>query len=246
MIFTTSWDDGQKDDVRLAGLLEKYGATGTFYISPPSAWNQNALSDAEIKQLSEHHEVGAHTMTHPKLTSLSLEEAKREIEESKEWVESRTGKPCTMFCYPYGDENAEVRGLVQKAGFTGSRGVQQFRFNAEPAFCIPTTLQVRPFPFRREITRWWHPFDPVGRLRYFFPDMCRLGLPPKAALSWLHLATALFDKAMELEKSSLVVFHLWGHSREIEKHDMWDALEKFLKYVNEHENVAYCSNNDLL
>ena len=31
-IVTTSWDDGNKLDLKLAALLDKYGLVGTFYI----------------------------------------------------------------------------------------------------------------------------------------------------------------------------------------------------------------------
>ena len=243
MIFTTSWDDGRKDDLRLAELLEKYGATGTFYISPPDTHEKPALSDSDIKMLSEKHEVGAHTITHPRLTRVSLEQARTEIEESKKWIESVTGKPCTMFCYPAGDENPEVRSLVRSAGFRGARGVEQLEFATKDEFCLPTTLQVYPFPLRRKYTNRWHLLDPVARLRMFYPQMRSFRLPLRASLSWLNLAKELFSYA---DKSNQPYFHLWGHSWEIEKYGMWGHLEKFLKYVSDQENVVYSTNTDLL
>jgi hypothetical protein len=246
MIFTTSWDDGRKDDLRLAELLEKYGATGTFYISPADSLKRESLTNDEVKELSQRHEIGAHTMTHPKLTTLPLDEARREIEDSKKWIESMTAKECTAFCYPYGDENAETRRLVQEAGFSTARGVEQLAFASEDVFCVPTTLVVCPFPFRKEFTKWWHPLDPVGRLRAFGPKMCTYRLPLKASTSWLNLAKALFTKAQSLEKESQLAFHLWGHSWEVEKYGMWEDVEKFLQYVSEQDDVVYSTNSNLL
>ncbi len=243
MLFTTSWDDGRKEDLKLAALLEKYGATGTFYISPPATHEKPALSDSEIAMLSQHHEIGAHTITHPRLTRMKPEDARREITDSKQWIERITAKPCTMFCYPYGDENAAMRTLVQEAGYIGARTVEQLQFSSGDPFGLPTTLQIYPFPFRRKFTRWWHPLDPVARLRLFFPQLLSFGVLPGAAVSWLSLAKALFQYA---QKTQQPFFHLWGHSWEIEKYGMWGNLEKFLIYVRRQENVTYTCNSGLL
>jgi len=69
IIVTTSWDDGNVLDVRLAALLDKYGVKGTFYIAPNK---QNRLSNDEIIAISNKHEIGAHTMDHPLLTEISV------------------------------------------------------------------------------------------------------------------------------------------------------------------------------
>ncbi|MBU0766661.1 polysaccharide deacetylase family protein [Patescibacteria group bacterium] len=243
MIFTTSWDDGRKDDMRLAELLDKYSVKGTFYVSPPSTHEKHALTNEEIKSISDRHEIGAHTMTHPKLTRLEPQEAQREIEESKRWIESITKKPCHSFCYPYGDENPQIRSLVANAGFSGARTVEQLLFSANDPFGSPTTLQVYPFPLRKKFTRWWHPIDICARLRIFAPRMIELRLSPSSCLSWLSLAKALFTYA---QKTDQPFFHLWGHSWEIEKYGMWDNLEKFLKFVSENENVEHSTNHELL
>lgn len=243
MIFTTSWDDGRKDELRVAALLEKYGAKGTFYVLPPNTHEQEALSKNDIQELSKTHEIGAHSITHPKLTRLSPEKAREEIEESKQWVEGITGKECSMFCYPYGDYDPSVCNLVRAAGFKGARTVEHLQFATSDPFALPTTLQVYPFPFRRKFTRWWHPLDPVARLRIFYPRMRSLGLPLSATFSWLRLAKALFHYALQTNQP---FFHLWGHGWEVERYGMWDSLEKFLKYVKEQDNVAYSVNSGLL
>ncbi|MBM3231399.1 polysaccharide deacetylase family protein [Candidatus Peregrinibacteria bacterium] len=243
MIFTTSWDDGRKEDMQLAALLDEYGATGTFYVSPPSTHDHPALSNDEIRLLSQRHEVGAHSMTHPRLTRMSSADARREIVESKKWIEGITGKSCDMFCYPYGDENSAIRALAKEAVYRGARTVEQLQFASSDPFGMPTTLQIYPFPLRRKFTRWWHAFDLFPRLRIFFPQMLSFKLPPTAALSWLNLAKSLFLYA---QKTNQPFFHLWGHSWEVTKYGMWTDLEKFLKFVNSQPNVTYTWNSGLL
>ena len=58
-------------------------------------------------------EIGAHTVTHRKLTTLPVEEARREILESKTEIENRLGSAVTTFAYPFGAMNADSRDCVR-------------------------------------------------------------------------------------------------------------------------------------
>jgi peptidoglycan/xylan/chitin deacetylase (PgdA/CDA1 family) len=64
--------------------------------------------------------IGAHTMTHPRLKTLSDEVSQAEIAESKERVEKEIGKPVRHFAYPVGDPtSAGIRefAFARAAGF---------------------------------------------------------------------------------------------------------------------------------
>jgi len=71
----------------------------------------------DLKTISDVFEIGSHTLTHPILTIIPLEDAGREIFESKKQIEERLGKPINSFAYPNGDCNDKVVGLVEKAGY---------------------------------------------------------------------------------------------------------------------------------
>jgi peptidoglycan/xylan/chitin deacetylase (PgdA/CDA1 family) len=65
-------------------------------------------------------EFGAHTMTHPALSRLEPQEAKRELRESKQLIEERLQTPVRDFAYPFGqpwDCSAEVEQLIVRYGF---------------------------------------------------------------------------------------------------------------------------------
>jgi len=66
-------------------------------------------------------EIGAHTVNHPILVTLSDEEAKMEIADSREVLQRITGKPVTSFAYPNGrpgdDFGSRDRDLVESLGF---------------------------------------------------------------------------------------------------------------------------------
>jgi len=65
--------------------------------------------------------VGAHTVNHPILAKISLDEARQEIEAGKQQLEMLTEKEVTLFAYPNGapgkDYGAEHVDLVKAAGF---------------------------------------------------------------------------------------------------------------------------------
>ena len=79
---------------------------------------QPLMGVTQIKEwLDAGHEIGSHTLTHPFLTRISLQQAGEEISASKKKLEDRFGRPVRHFCYPYGDWNPAVRDLVMAAGY---------------------------------------------------------------------------------------------------------------------------------
>lgn len=228
MRFLTSWDDGYALDLRIAKLLEERNLPGTFYVCPKPQHNRGMLTEKEIQELSKKFEIGAHTLTHPKLTQISLEEARHEIEGSKKWIEDVTGKPCAMFCYPKGDESEAIRKLVKDAGFQGARTVEAWKFSTDDPFRQPVSLQIMPFPFRKSFKPLWKILDPLGPLRANWKHLVEFHLPLSASFSWLNLATSLFEYA---KRTHQPFFHLYGHSHEVEKYGMWGELEAFLDHV---------------
>ena len=66
-------------------------------------------------------EVGAHTMTHPRLSALNDAEKADEIHRSRKTLEEIVSQPVTSFAYPYGqpgDYDEQSVAIVRRAGFT--------------------------------------------------------------------------------------------------------------------------------
>jgi peptidoglycan/xylan/chitin deacetylase (PgdA/CDA1 family) len=73
---------------------------------------------AQVREwLRAGHRIGSHSLTHPRLTRLSLRDAQEEILGSKKKLEDTFGVAVEDFCYPYGDWNQAVRDLVMEAGY---------------------------------------------------------------------------------------------------------------------------------
>ena len=80
-----------------------------------------SLSWDEVLEMSKNGiSFGAHTVTHTTLTRLPIEEARREIVQSKKEIEKRLGAPCTLFAYPNGEFNAEIIEILKENEFKGA------------------------------------------------------------------------------------------------------------------------------
>ena len=79
------------------------------------------LSWDQVKEMSNTGiSFGAHTINHPNLTRVPLEQARQEILESKKILEERLGQKIRSFSYPNGktgDYNETVVKRVERAGF---------------------------------------------------------------------------------------------------------------------------------
>lgn len=111
--FILSVDDGCASDVRVAELATKYKIDTVFYW--PVEWHSLAydkgyepLTYDQAIEISTNHEIGAHTITHRHLTKIPIEEAKREIFDSKMVLESIFGVYVKKFCPPRGYTNEEL------------------------------------------------------------------------------------------------------------------------------------------
>lgn len=241
--FTTSWDDGSKFDIKLSELLLKYGMRGTFYI--PKSFELRTLSDSEIREIAKHNEIGAHTLTHADLTKLSPCVAEKEIKESKEYLDELLGIETKTFCYPKGFYNNEIKNIVKQVGFKGARTTCEWSFEfPRDFFEIETSLHIYPFPLRplNSFLQYKNPKNFLAPLVRNYPEIAKRKLGIKSFLSWQGLARTSFLYARDFGR----VFHLFGHSWEIEKYGMWEDLEKFLKLVSEQENIVFIKNSELL
>jgi hypothetical protein len=224
---TTSWDDGHPLDLRVAELLARYGLRGTFYV--PRTTEYGTMSVGQVRELSRGFEVGAHTLHHVDLTEACEQQAWQEIADSRFWVEDSTGQPCPMFCPPKGRFSRRELRLIRKAGYRGARSVELLSV-ALPRprarlLLLPTSVQVHPH----------------GRLAYVRNALKRGALcnlwryvQKGCPADWTGLVRSLLARVL----SGCGVFHLWGHSWELEQTGQWQRLEEVLRYLGQFTRQA--------
>lgn len=105
----------QERDAQIEELERLAGTTHVVHpLYRPMTWDH-------IRSLAnDGFEIGAHTVTHPVLTHCSMDEARREIRDSKQRIEDELRTPCRHFAYPNGqpgDWNDAVKRIVRDMGF---------------------------------------------------------------------------------------------------------------------------------
>lgn len=135
-----SFDDGYENFADHAlPILQVHGYPSILFavsglLGQPARWlegggeNSPLLSGERLRQLrSAQVEIGSHAVSHPRLSRLSPEKVRQEVENSKAVLEDLLGEEVGFFAYPYGDYSPMVRDMVEtvgyKAALTCSRGV---------------------------------------------------------------------------------------------------------------------------
>jgi len=235
IFFTTSWDDGSIYDIKLSKMLLKYNIKGTFYIPLKNDQISTILSRKEIKLISNNFETGAHTLNHTVLTKVSYEKARQEMRDGKSALEDVIGKEIRAFCFPKGKYTQPLLNLVKECKFDYARTVESLRIKNvidTKKRLMHVSLQV--YPYKHHV--YW-----ISILKGNKEGLYNYLSVANVVGDWSKLSETLLENSFK----SGIAFHLWGHSWEIEKHNLWEILEQFLKYVNKRNNVIFCTNTEL-
>ncbi|WP_418641878.1 polysaccharide deacetylase family protein [Vibrio chaetopteri] len=126
-------DDGYVDNLELMlPVLQKHDFKAVVYVVTGETFNRwdvenpsnpeksvPLMNAKQVKQLAEsgHIEIGGHTLTHPKLDTLTDEQQRFEIIENKKALEATLGKSLTSFAYPFGEHNQASKQIAKEAGY---------------------------------------------------------------------------------------------------------------------------------
>ena len=110
-----------------------YGVLHAVFHRVAAAASRVLIGQAQYctaEELREMHSSGLisiepHTLSHPKLASLSRAEAAREVRESRSALENILGMVPTLFAYPYGSFSDETVDIVYETGFIGAVTVEE-------------------------------------------------------------------------------------------------------------------------
>lgn len=234
IVITTSWDDGHPLDHKLAKLLSKFQMPGTFYI-PCKMKEKKLMPKDEIKLLSKQFEIGSHTLNHTILTELSQEEMYNEILRGKELMEEICGK-ITSFAYVGGQYNDSVIEAVKKAGFRGARTAEFLRYRIRDPYEHHPTVHA----YNRILASRWKQIVTSEDKGLAFSTFSSGTI----FRSWKDLAKKTLDYVFEHGG----IWHIWGHSWELDENNDWENLEDVLLYAHnkgKQHGAEFLSNGEI-
>jgi peptidoglycan/xylan/chitin deacetylase (PgdA/CDA1 family) len=138
-----TFDDGFRNVHEIAlPILRRLGFVATVFVpvdhvGGSATWTMRPglpqlplMSWEELAELqAAGFDIQSHACKHPFLTALNRAAATREIVESKREIERRLRNATDLFCYPYGDWNADVAAILRDAGY---RGAVSLEFGVNP------------------------------------------------------------------------------------------------------------------
>ena len=125
-----TFDDGYRDNYTLAyPMLKRLNVPFTVYVTTgfidnqlPMWWYEGehlGMSTEELKALDADQlcTIGAHTVSHPKLDTLTREQQYQEIATSKQTLESILGHEIKHFSFPHGAHNNDTLDICHELDF---------------------------------------------------------------------------------------------------------------------------------
>lgn len=203
MKIITSWDDGSVLDLKVAKLLLKYKLPGIFYIVVNNVGLPDFLSWDDIKWLDKN---GFEIGSH---TMTHPSDLKMVYDEDLKYeILSSKELLDSALGHP-------VKSFCYPRGRYDERVMRQV---AEAGYLEARTTivgKIKPPEDKLETHTSVHVYP--NRKEYNGKD-------------WVEFAEMMYRGAKEFEDT---VFHLWGHSWEVEKYQQWEKLEEFLKMIYE-------------
>lgn len=176
---TSCWDDGTTHDRRLIALFNERGLKASFNLcsgkfgldAQQSAWKAYVRED-EVATLYAGHEVCSHTVDHPRVWSVPVDQLRWEILEDRRRLEALVGYPVRGFVIPFGWATGygQTIELARICGFKYVRhtaGIPEFEHPADFMDWHPTAHCSADLP-RLWASMRQRSLDQPGQLFYFW------------------------------------------------------------------------------
>ncbi len=225
--FTMSYDDGTRDDIRLAQLCCRYNVKCTFNVNSGMFSNEPGKHRLTAQEVREHlletgHEIAVHGYMHRAPGTLQPIEWIREVLDDRLGLEKAFGGIIRGMAYPdsgitrfhSGSSYESIRRNLQDLGIAYARSLH----GDNDRFLLPED---------------WYNWLPTAHHKN--PQV----------LEYAEKFVGLEVDTMYCASRYPRLFYLWGHSHEFRYNDNWDRIEAILQILANREDTWYPTNIQL-
>ena len=226
---TFSYDDGVKQDIRLAEAFDKYGVKGTFNIN--SSLVKKGEGDGyhlTFEQIKEHilgkgHEVAVHTAHHiasalasPTHCMGEVYDGRRQLEEQFDTiVRGMAYADSGVNLFANGNDYATVKNILNYSGIAYSRAAG----DDNDRFELPQDLHA------------WYPTSHHDN---------------PALLGWIDKFNSLRYDTVRAKLNKPALMYVWGHSYEFDMKNNWERMDQILDRISGKDDVWYATNIEIV
>lgn len=221
---TFSYDDGVKEDRRLAELFDKYGMKGTFNFNS-SKGRTPKFTDEEIGELflSKGHEIAVHGANHRANGNLRAIEGIRDVLDCRLELENRCD--CIIRGMAYPDSGISRIGI-----HTDYQSVKNYLTELDIAYARTLGGDNDSFTLPNDFHAW------MPSAHHDNPKIMEY-----------------IDKFLSIDTSENVyhasryprLLYIWGHSYEFERKGNWDHIESICEKLANNDEIWYATNIEI-
>jgi peptidoglycan/xylan/chitin deacetylase (PgdA/CDA1 family) len=115
---------------------------------------RRSLTWSQLAELADHGwEIGSHTRTHPRLTTVSDDALDDELAESRSACERELGRACQSIAYPFGDHDERVVAATRNVGYDAACSLSVMTHGSHAWPRIGVYAVDNGFRFRLKVSR---------------------------------------------------------------------------------------------
>lgn len=166
-LVTITFDDGWEENVLTAlPVMKEFGFRSNQFYATAYIEHSRKPDVREVMTLfmSEGHEIGSHSVNHPRLTELSGEQVAAELVDSKLFLEEYLGVGIQYFATPYGAYNTSVKTSISEhyaahrtvdRGFNSKDNLDVSRLKCQSVLDNTTPAQIAEWVKKAKDERLW-------------------------------------------------------------------------------------------
>jgi len=221
---TFSYDDGCRQDERLAGIFARYGIKATFNFNSEDC-HGFCYTKEQIEEifLSRGHEIAVHGAMHRANGRMRPIEGIRDVLECRLELEEKCGRIIRGMAYP----DSGIRRLNSGNSY---EQIRQYLKDLDIAYARTLGGDNDGFELPEDFYAWMPSAHHDNAQILAYIDK--------------FLAIDLSEKAYRASRASRLLY-IWGHSYEFDNRDNWAHIEEICQRLSGREEIWYATNIEI-